>query len=85
MDVKTKISSNSCLKREINAYLRDAGFQQDMYEIESYKDRQYVKVFMSEKAIEYILKDVRKTRWKNKLEITKYKKDGNCSAVIIFK
>jgi hypothetical protein len=81
MDVKTKITFKSHLKREIHAYLKDAGFQEYMYEIKTYKDRQYVEVFMSEKGIDFILNDVRKTRWKYRLEITKYKLDENFSAV----
>lgn len=85
MNVKTKISSKCYLEKETQAYLKDAGFQEYMYEIECYNDRQYIRVFMSEKGIDFILKDIKKTYWNHKLEITKYKKNENCSAVFIFK
>lgn len=86
MDVQSKISSNCYLKSEIEAYLKDAGFQEYMYEIKAYEDRNFIRVFMSEKGIDFILKDIIKTNWRNKLEITKYKKDNyNFSAIFVFK
>jgi len=86
MNVQSKISSNCYLKKEIESYLKDAGFQEYMFEIKTYEDKNFIKVFMSEKGIDFILKDIIKTKWKNKLEITKYKKnENNFSAVFIFK
>lgn len=82
---KTYISDTlSGLKKEVNSYLKDAGFKNDSYKIVSYDDREYLSVYMSEKAIDYIVKDVLKSDWKNILEIKKYE-DLNCSAIFIFK
>jgi len=84
MNGQVDIQATICnLEKEIIKYLKDAGFQEHMFKIETYDDREYVRVYMSEKGIDYILKDITKSKWKNILEIKKYE-DFNCSAIFIF-
>jgi hypothetical protein len=68
VDISNTVNS---LEKEIISYLKDAGFQDSMYEIETYDDREYVRVYMSECGIDYILKDVEKSNWRQILEIKK--------------
>lgn len=72
------------LQKQIKHYLRDAGFKENLYNIETYENREYVRVYMSEQAIDYIISDIQKSKWKNVLEITKYK-DSIYSAIFVFK
>lgn len=72
------------LDKEVKDYLIDAGFQEYMFRIEKYEDKEYIRVYMSEKSIDFILKDVNKSEWKHLLEIKKYKSE-NFSAIFIFK
>ena len=84
MNVQTDIECR-CLEKEISDYLKDAGFQSYMYQIEKYKDREYINVYMSEKGIDFILNDILKSKWKQILEIKKYKIHNICYAIFVFK
>lgn len=74
----------SNLDKEVKDYLIDAGFQEYMFRIEKYIDREYIRVYMSEKSVDFILKDINKSDWKYSLEIKKYKKE-NISAIFTFR
>lgn len=79
------IKLNTCdLKKEVINYLKDAGFSNHMFNVKDFKDRDYLHVFMSSKAIDFILKDIKKSKWNYTLEIKKYN-SKNPSAVFTFK
>jgi hypothetical protein len=74
------------LKCEVRKYLIDAGFQEYMFNIHSFENREYLKVYMNEKSIDFIVNDIQKTKWRYILEIKKYKeKDKTYSSVFVFK
>ena len=78
---------NATLVRDVRIYLYEAGFNETLYVIEDFdKKRSYIEVFfMTNKAIDYIRKDIQKSTYKEKLEIKKYKhKDGIYSAIITY-
>jgi len=78
------VDTLSNLTKQIKNYLKDAGFKDNLYEIETYENREYVRVYMSEQAVDYIIEDIEKSDWKRILEITKY--EGTvCSAIFAFK
>ena len=85
MNVDLNILSDiSTLEIEIRKYLNNAGFLDNMFTMEKYDDREYIIVHMCNKGIDYIERDIIKTKWKNILEIKKY--DGKIpTAIFIFK
>ena len=62
----------SVLRKSCIEYLEDAGFSFDMYEIKEDYERECMElIFDSPDAVGYIVKDVKKTKWKNELKIIK--------------
>lgn len=72
------------LTKDVKLYLHDAGFQYDLYEIQDFGN--YIEVFfLCNKAVNYIVEDVKKSDFKY-LEIKKYRyKTGICSAIITYR
>lgn len=77
------IEINKILIQDVCSYLYDAGFKNDLFEIKNFGN--YVEVFFKcNKAVNYVLKDVRTSDFKY-LEIKKYRhKDGIHSAIITY-
>ena len=74
------------LKNTIITYLKDAGFKKDAFVLDD-EDNNFVEVFFTAyEAVEFIMSDIKKTKYDNILDIKKYKyKNGNISAIITFK
>ena len=83
-----KISNtNRILLLDVKGYLYDAGFNSDLYIIDDFNNsREYVEVFfLTNTAVDYILKDLEKSDYGGLLEIKKYRhKDGVMSAIITY-
>jgi len=77
------IEINKILLKDVCSYLYDAGFLNNLYEIKNFGN--YVEVFFKcNKAVDYVLKDVRTSDFKY-LEVKKYHHyDGICSAIITY-
>lgn len=84
METKTEYQVD-LLIIDVKNYLLDAGFTSDLYNIQDFdNERGYIEVFFeTSKAIDYIIKDIKKTKWKSMLDIKKYKIcKENYSAII---
>jgi len=87
--MKTRVSdgTNIELVEDVQTYLYDAGFDKDLYTIDDFDNtRGYVEVFfIAYDAVDYVLKDVRKSEYSYLLEIKKYRyRGGICSAIIAY-
>lgn len=62
----------SLLRKACLDYLKDAGFTFDMFEMKEDYDRECLQLeFETEEAVLYIMKDIKKTKWKNEIKIIK--------------
>jgi len=83
--MNTKVIEDLTLKDMVHSYLYDAGFKKNLYKIKDY-DREYLEVFfLCNEAVDYIKYDIIRSKFKELLEIKKYRhQDGNCSAIISY-
>ena len=74
------------LKNTIISYLKNAGFDKKAYILDD-DDKNFVEIFFTAyDAVDFIINDIKKTEYKNILEIKKYKyKNSNITAIITFK
>jgi len=73
------------MKEIVKKYLKDAGFDIKAYKMDS-KDENYVEIFFeSYLAIDFIIEDIKKTKYDNILEIKKYSSKKIISAIITLK
>jgi len=82
METTIYIDSTS-LKWEIENYLYDVGFTNDLYELKYWHDRYYVEIFFRcESAIDYLMKDI--IKYRKKYEVKKYINKDIISAIITY-
>lgn len=84
METKTEYQID-LLVIDVKNYLLDAGFTSDLYNIQDFdNERGYIEIFFkASKSIDYIIKDIKKTKWNFILDIKKYKiSKENYSAII---
>jgi len=62
----------SVLRKVCLEYLKDAGFTFDMFDFKEDYDRECIEmIFETPEAVGYIIKDIKKTKWKDELKIIK--------------
>jgi hypothetical protein len=62
----------SVLRKDCLEYLEDAGFTYGMFEYEEDYDRECVEIiFETPEAVAYIVKDIKKTKWKDEIKVIK--------------
>ena len=71
---------------DVKIYLHEAGFNNLLYKIIHVEDREYLEVhFCCNEAVYYIIDDIMKSRYSDKLEIKKYRhKNGIFSAIFAY-
>lgn len=77
MLIDDEVLNITILKREVTKYLKDAGFNEKSYQIVEYSGREYVEIVgFEEKAINFILDDLKKTKWYDVISLKHCKYEG---------